>query len=913
MAIKPVEILIKAKDQTSGVFDLVKKNARSLGLALVSYFGFKSFVGAIQGAAELEGKLSEVRAVSGATADEMVKLRQAAEEAGATTKFTATEAADALGNLSRSGLNAASSIAALPSTLALAQAGGIELAESSSLMTKALAGFGLQATESARVADVLAKGANSANTNVTGLGQALSYAAPTAVSLGLSLEDTVAIIGKFADAGIDASRAGTALNSILAQFSNPASIFRRELAAAGITTDDFNEALKQLEAAGPGGQKAILAVGQEAGPALRALLNQGIGSLDELREKLMGAEGAAKATADTMENNLQGASRGLASAWDTVKNALATPVLPVLKDGVQSLAQSLRDAVSSGVVGRFGEAIANGFQAALTWARAFIAEVDFAKLANDASAAADRVSEGLNKLAGYAVNAGNTVKLIWGVMSAGANTVLTLVYTVGEAFAGVASNIQSGIALMLQGLSKVTFGSVSESFAQAATDMRISAEATWAASEELASKARESLGAVADGATLAREGWAGLTDASADAAAQAATSDKVFKQLGETLKEVGGDATAAGQKQQAAAILQTEAARKVRAEVELLKREYEAALRAGDVQVAVGKLQQMQRALGQTADTARSTAAEVASAFQRMGLQTKDELSTAAENAKRDFETIKQSGLATTEGLAQAWRQASDAAIAAAGGIVPAWVSAQASAQGYELALDEAGKATLRLKGATDSAGDSANRAAGGYRNMAQSAAEAAAAAKNLAEINSRHSRPGQNSTQTGDEPNYDPGRNMYGRAGQNDQPFNGNGQTQAEFQRGERLAGQNAVDNTLMFRLRDKLNAGALTEADAADIQAVIAALEQNEQVNRDLDRMNPAAFSLTGAADRNEWNNVRARLQQALGSMGAGLGKTVRVDINTGRGRESVNTDEKGAQAIVRALQSAGLSAGR
>lgn len=147
---------------------------------------------------------------------------------------------------------------------------------------------------------------------------------------------------------------------------------------------------------------------------------------------------------------------------------------------------------------------------------------------------------------------------------------------------------------------------------------------------------------------------------------------------------------------------------------------------------------------------------------------------------------------------------------------------------------------------------------------------------------------------------------------------------------REERLAGQNAVDNTLMFKLRDKLDAGLLTDADRADIEAVIAALDQNEAVNRSLDRLNPGAFSSAGAADRNEWRQVRTRLAQALGNTtlgqtGGGDGrssggqresistpsKTVNVRIDGGRGRrENVNTDEAGAAALVRSLE---VAAGR
>jgi TP901 family phage tail tape measure protein len=889
MAIKPVEILITAKDKASAVFGSLKATAIGAGIAIAAYFGIRTFAGAIGGAAELEAKLSEVKAVAGATADEMVLMRKAAEDAGASTKYTASESAEALGALARAGLSVKQSVAALPGVLSLAQAGGIGLAEAAGITTKALAGFGYEAEKAGLVADVLAKGANASNTSVLGLAQGLSYAAPTAKSLNLSLETTVALLGKFADGGIDASRGGTALNAIMSQFLDPASRFRGELAAAGITTNDFEKALRQLAAAGPAGQKAILAVGTEAGPALRSLLNQGIGAFDELKAKLDDAAGSAAATAETMENNLQGSMRGLGSIWDTVKNVLGTPVLPVLKDGALQLTAALREAVSSGTVGKFGDAIAKGFQAALTWARAFIAEVDFEAMAAKASSAADQVGTAFDKLATYAANTGNSVKLIWGVMSAGANTVLALVYTVGEAFAGVASNIQSGIALMLDGLSKVTFGDVSASFKAAADDMRLSADATWESSKALGDKATETLGQIADSAQLAREGWAGLTESSSEAANQAKTSAKVFEQVGETLKEVGGDAEAMGQKAQAAAILQTEAARQTRTEVEALKREYEAALQAGDVQTALGKLQQMKDKLRETSDQAQITGQDVANAFERMGIQTKAALTQAAENAKRDFDIIKGSGQATADGLQQAFQRYAEAAIAANGGVATASVQAEAGMRGLEIVTDATGKSIVRAmndaKTATEGAGNAAHGAAGGYRNMASAANAAAEAAK--------RANAAKYGSPLGDD--------KYGA------PKGGSvtGNT-----REERLQGQNAVDNTLMFRLRDKLKAGALGPEDAADIQAVLAALDQNAQVDRDVDKMNPGGFSLEGMADRREWAAIRTQLAQALTK--TSVGRTVLFKLDTGSGIEDINTDEAGARALMRALTKAARRAG-
>ncbi|MBX9835252.1 MAG: phage tail tape measure protein, partial [Burkholderiaceae bacterium] len=383
MALNPIEILINAKDKASGVFDRLNNKLKVIGVAIVGYFGIKAFAGVVEGAADFEQALSRVKAATGASAEEMERLKKAAEDAGSNTKYTSIEAAAALENLAKAGLSAGDAIEALPAVLSLAQAGDVDLATSAEYVTKAVMGMGLAFTDSGRVADVLALGANASSTSVKGLAEALSYAAPTAQSLGVSLETTVAIIGQFASAGIDASRAGTALNSIMSQFSDPASKFRQELGAIGITTGDFNQALHELAASGTRGSKAINAVGLEAGPALKAALNRGMPALDELKAKLDNAAGSAAATAKVMEDNLKGSIGGLSSAWETVKNVLGTPVLPVLKDGVDKLAAAFRAAVADGTVQRFGEAIAAAFQSGITWIKAFAAEVNFTQLAAD--------------------------------------------------------------------------------------------------------------------------------------------------------------------------------------------------------------------------------------------------------------------------------------------------------------------------------------------------------------------------------------------------------------------------------------------------------------------------------------------------------------------------------------------------
>jgi hypothetical protein len=268
-------------------------------------------------------------------------------------------------------------------------------------------------------------------------------------SLGVSLESTVAIIGKFADAGIDASRAGTALNSIMSQFANPASKFRQELGAAGIVTTDFDKALRQLAASGPAGERAINAVGLEAGPALRALLNQGMGALDGLTDSLRNAQGSAEAVARTMADNLQGSLTGLGSVWDAVVTALNTPVLPVLKQGVDALAGSLRRLVDDGSVTRMGQVLATAFDNGIQGVQKFLGALDVNQIILRMQVMASEVGEAFQRITTFATNAGNAVRMAWGVMSAGTNGVMAVIYKVGEAFAGVASNIQSGVALII--------------------------------------------------------------------------------------------------------------------------------------------------------------------------------------------------------------------------------------------------------------------------------------------------------------------------------------------------------------------------------------------------------------------------------------------------------------------------------
>ena len=702
MAMKPIEILINAKDNASAVFDGLKARVMAVGVAILSYFGVQAFAGAVKGAADFEQAMSRVQAATGATAAEMAQLRKASEDAGANTKFTSTEAAGALENLAKAGLSAKDAIAALPAVLNLAQAGDIELGTASEFLTKAVMGMGLAFTDAGRVADVLALGANATNTSVTGLAEALSYAAPVANSLGVSLESTVAIIGKFADAGIDASRAGTALNSIMSQFGDPASKFRQELGAAGITTSNFETALHQLAKAGPTGAKAINAVGQEAGPALRALLNQGMGALDDLTAKLKNAEGSAAATAKVMQDNLNGSLSGLSSAWDTLKNALATPVLPVLKDGVDQLASAFKSAVSDGTIGRFGEAIAASFQAGIKWVREFAALVDFKQVKADLRAFADRTGEVFTQIGEYASNAGNIVKTVYGVMSAGTNVVLGNIYALGSGFATIASGIQSGLAALYEASSKVTFGALSQQYKAIAAEIRVSSDATAAAAQTLSDKSRAAFLSVADGAQLARDGFTGLTGGmaaakpAADASAQAIAG--VAQQL-QAAAEKNATARKATEDKKDADVAATDAVRQ-------LKDEYAALVASGNLQAAAEKIKDINKALQATPAAAKDSvkaaqdaAKLTAEAFEALGISSQASLKLVASSAKVYYERIKADGTSTAADLSNAFKAYAEKAIAANNGVATETIKSEAAMRGLEIQTDSAGKSVVKAMG----------------------------------------------------------------------------------------------------------------------------------------------------------------------------------------------------------------------
>ena len=273
---------------------------------------------------------------------------------GATTSFSAAQAAEGLGFLAQAGFDATEAGRALPGVLQLAAAGGIQLAEAADIATNVLAGYGLEVDQLARVNDVLAKASSSANTDVLQLGQAFKFAGPVASSAGVSFETSGAAMALMGNAGIQAEMAGTALRGAITKLVNPSQEASKTLAALGISATDSTGRLRPLDqiieqlAPHADNTGAIMQIfGQRAGPAMSALISQGAAALREMTRALEQSGGTAQEIADKKLAGLTGAWTKLKSATEGVLIEIGDRLSPVL----ERLAALLTDRVLPAVRG----------------------------------------------------------------------------------------------------------------------------------------------------------------------------------------------------------------------------------------------------------------------------------------------------------------------------------------------------------------------------------------------------------------------------------------------------------------------------------------------------------------------------------------------------------------------------------
>ncbi|WP_438455302.1 phage tail tape measure protein [Vreelandella venusta] len=291
----------------------------ALGAAAAAVGGF-SVGRVVTETASFEQSLLKLQVVSGATATQMAALESQSRQLGATSVFSAKQAADAQNFLAMAGLNVNEVLSATPGILQLATAGQMDLASAADLASNVLGGFRLEVGELNRVNDVLAATAAKSNTSISQLGDALSYAAPIAATAGVSIEQTAAAIGVLSDAGLQSSRAGTGLLGFIRQLSNLTPDATAALGRYGLTSAEVNveqegliAVLDRLQQANINTADSFKIFGSEAGPAAQ-ILAAGAVRVNEFTGELELAEGTAERAALVLGSGLEGSFRSLNSA-----------------------------------------------------------------------------------------------------------------------------------------------------------------------------------------------------------------------------------------------------------------------------------------------------------------------------------------------------------------------------------------------------------------------------------------------------------------------------------------------------------------------------------------------------------------------------------------------------------------------
>ena len=312
-------------------------------------------VASVKTASDFQGAMQEVSAISGATGTDLTKLSDLAKEMGRTTKFSASESADALKYMGMAGWKTQDMIEGLPGILNLASAGGTDLGVTSDIVTDGLTAMGLSAKDAGKFADIMASTCSNANTNIELMGETLKYVGPVAGALGISMDDLSVAIGLMGNAGLKGGQAGTSLRAGLTNLVKPTKEMRNAMEKYGVelvknsdgsvnlmgTMENLRSVLGGLDQTTQA-QALSTIFGKEAMSGWASIVNASEGDFNKLTEAIANSEGSAKKMADTMLEGSQGAIVEMKSALEGVAITIGerlTPFLEKLADGVSKVCE----------------------------------------------------------------------------------------------------------------------------------------------------------------------------------------------------------------------------------------------------------------------------------------------------------------------------------------------------------------------------------------------------------------------------------------------------------------------------------------------------------------------------------------------------------------------------------------------
>lgn len=305
---------------------------------------------AVKTGSDFDAAMSKVAAVSGATGDDLQALRDKAREMGSQTKFSASEAAEAMNYMAMAGWKTEDMLSGIEGIMNLAAASGEDLATTSDIVTDALTAFGLTAADSAHFADVLAAASSNANTNVSMMGETFKYAAPVAGSLGFSVEDTAEAIGLMANAGIKSTQAGTSLRSIMTALAGEVKFCGESIGEVEIQTTNADGSMRELSdiladcrvafaglSESEQASAAQALVGKNAMSGFLALMNAAPADIEKLSGAISNCDGTSLSMAETMQDNLAGQLTILKSQLEELAISFSDILMPAIRSIVSRI------------------------------------------------------------------------------------------------------------------------------------------------------------------------------------------------------------------------------------------------------------------------------------------------------------------------------------------------------------------------------------------------------------------------------------------------------------------------------------------------------------------------------------------------------------------------------------------------
>ena len=299
---------------------------------------------AVKVASDFDSAMSQVAAVSGATGKNLESLRDKAREMGAKTKFSASEAAEAMNYMAMAGWKTNDMLSGIEGIMNLAAASGEDLATTSDIVTDALTALGLTAADSGHFADILAAASSNANTNVSMMGETFKYCAPVAGALGFSAEDTAEAIGLMANAGIKSSQAGTAMRSMLTNLTGEVRFSGAAFGEMAVQTTNADGSMRSLgdiladcraafaqmsESERAANAEAL--VGKNAMSGFLAVMNAAPGDIEKLNGAINNCDGTAEKMAATMQDNLAGQLTILKSQLEELAISIGEILMPYIR------------------------------------------------------------------------------------------------------------------------------------------------------------------------------------------------------------------------------------------------------------------------------------------------------------------------------------------------------------------------------------------------------------------------------------------------------------------------------------------------------------------------------------------------------------------------------------------------------